>query len=289
MPIRLRDSDFDALSRTPASRELTEATAARPETAAVENERQGGRPERPAVALGHEKEVGSAQALAAAKEKQGKTKWALPETISEEAATLLRASSNFRLIGNLNQKKFIAVMDACLRPEDDPERRRRMEKDLLALLGATTEKEPLLLQRDNCRPPGTLLGHLHILALHERNLLEPALRDKRDILLLSLVRKLKDPKQLRPIVLACLEQNGAGESLAALQPAEFARVVQQLATTGSARLAVISKEDGSLCLSHKLILEFKPPTAEASPEAHGLAAAVFKSAVDAIKAEYKAR
>jgi hypothetical protein len=156
----------------------------------------------------------------------------VPDTVSQDMLKYLRTDSTFIQLSRSQQQKFLEVLDVSLRYAEGSARS-KIESEFKELLTAQTKEGPALLSRDRSEQGATLLDHLHTLATYNADLLPSSLRQHRHELLRSMVQETGNAlENINQGKYATCVPTVANRHLAANQPAEYARIITELATTG---------------------------------------------------------
>ncbi|RIL05717.1 MAG: hypothetical protein DCC75_11470 [Proteobacteria bacterium] len=164
---------------------------------------------------------------------------------------------NFKNLGISNQNKFLQVLSATLAANSD-HHTVEIYNEFLKLLDRQVKGEQLLFQKDRDTTAQTVLDHLHILATHPEEKLDSALILNRGEILRSMIEEINcaDTEMNQGKVYATCTQTTAFTQLARSNPAEYARLIQEIVTQGQARLVEEDPETGERRLSTELALPY---------------------------------
>jgi|GEM_PF-5147559 len=174
---------------------------------------------------------------------------------SRKVVEELRTQKDFQRLTSVEQAKLLDVLSFCLAWTDGG--KESVNQAFSALLARSVNTGAVLQQTD--RNGKSVIDNLHALTVHPRELLGAGLGERRDELILSLVRELAWPdKEIdQGSATSCVTTVGNAK-LARDYPAEYARFITDLATAGRARLIEQDFNTGQVRLSESLWFEYDP-------------------------------
>lgn len=160
----------------------------------------------------------------------------IPHGVSPESVGRLRGAPGFSTLSLVDQRRFLEAYAVAQRHPGPSVSRAQIETSFMGLLDRDISGTPMLLTRD-ATGQRSLLDHIHLIATHPGDLLSPGLRQHRSALVLSLVCEAGSSLHaVNQGAYASCCPAVANRYLAGNSPAEYARIIQELATTGSADL-----------------------------------------------------